>query len=849
MKFGPDGYLYLSVGDEGNEHDTFTNAQHITWRLWSGILRLDVDKIDPLGLLPNTNSDLTQIYSKTTNYLIPHDNPFVGATTYNGQSINPNNVQTEFGATGLRNPWKLSYDAPSGSWYAGCVGQDAGSGWEEVNLITKGGNYGWAWIMGTNTPGYNLSSMPAGFTRIPPLIAYPTSSTGDMSRAIIGGVRYRGSRLSQLTGAYLYGDYNSGNIWALHLNGNTIVTNELLLHATEQGLCCFGIDPSNGDILYSVLNQSPGAPTSIIKRLIYNTVTNGAPPPPTLDKTGAFTNLSSLTSPLDTLQTASGIVPYDINVPFWSDNAIKSRWISVPNTNLTIGFNPNGNWSFPTGTVWIKHFNLELTNGDPTSEIRLETRLLVANPSGVYGVTYRWGGSQTNATLVDANGMDESFTINDGGNLRTQVWHYPSQAECLSCHTTAGGLGLGFRTEQLNKDFTYPGGTTNEILAYSDAGYFSSRVTNDVHNLLALAAATNTSASLEFRSRSFLMANCSQCHQPAGTVTTANWDARITSPTALAGLINGALVNNLGDTNNYVIAPQSPAHSALVIRDSTRGAGTIQMPPLDSNLVDTEATNLLTQWILSLSNMFWVGASPNSQSVGTSGTVNYTISFVATTDLTDTVTFNVNGLPLNTISVFNPPTATTTTNILLTITTSGTPNGTYPLIVSGSGSTLTNADSFTLIVGTVLAAPGTLVWNATNNVSANTNWSTAINWTNTSAGGNGAPGPQNNIQFSNNGATTSPVTNNFVDTTFTIASLLYANNAANTSPNYHVARINDGQTLTITNGLAVGTGTDVGGTIVANAVITGARGTLLVTNGTVGVAQGSAHCRAASGRP
>ena len=102
---------------------------------------------------------------------------------------------------------------------------------------------------------------------------------------------------------------------------------------------------------------------------------------------------------------------------FWSDNAIKSRWFSVPNPNLTIAFNPTGNWTFPTGTVWIKHFNLELTNGIPSSAKRLETRLLVKNASGLYGVTYRWGDSLTNATLVPEEGMDESFTIDDGGGI------------------------------------------------------------------------------------------------------------------------------------------------------------------------------------------------------------------------------------------------------------------------------------------------------------------------------------------------------------------------------------------------------------------------------------------------
>jgi hypothetical protein len=153
--------------------------------------------------------------------------------------------------------------------------------------------------------------------------------------------------------------------------------------------------------------------------------------PPTLADTGAFTDLTTLTP-------SAGIVPYDLNVPFWSDNAIKSRWFSVPNTNLTLGFNATGNWSFPTGTVWIKHFELELTNGLAASRQRLETRFIVRNPNGIYGITYRWD-SATNATLVPEVGTNDTLVINDGGTVRTQVWHYPARSECLVCHVAAGG--------------------------------------------------------------------------------------------------------------------------------------------------------------------------------------------------------------------------------------------------------------------------------------------------------------------------------------------------------------------------------------------------------------------------
>ena len=90
----------------------------------------------------------------------------------------------------------------------------------------------------------------------------------------------------------------------------------------------------------------------------------------------------------------------------------------MPNTNLTIGFSRDGNWAFPDGAVWVKHFELELTNGVPASRKRLETRFIVRNAGGVYGVTYRWGDSLTNATLVAEGGMDEQFIIHDGGTVR-----------------------------------------------------------------------------------------------------------------------------------------------------------------------------------------------------------------------------------------------------------------------------------------------------------------------------------------------------------------------------------------------------------------------------------------------
>ncbi|HUB87130.1 MAG TPA: hypothetical protein VMB22_04505, partial [Verrucomicrobiae bacterium] len=120
------------------------------------------------------------------------------------------------------------------------------------------------------------------------------------------------------------------------------------------------------------------------------------------------------------------------------------------------------------------------------------------------------------------------------------------------------------------------------------------------------------------------------------------------------------------------------------------------------------------------------------------------------------------------------------------------------------------------------------------------NWSSVLNWTNVTSGGNGPPGPANNLEFTNISTVGSPATtNNIVDAGFTVGSILYNNNAANTSPNYHVTAFNSGQTLMVTNGIAVGTAADSGAAQTVNATITGANGTLILSNGVVAVTQGS----------
>lgn len=564
LHFGPDGYLYVALGDEGPGGNESDNAQRIDRDFFSAILRIDVDK-RPGNLQPNPHPAVT------SNYLVPSDNPFVGATSFNGVAVNPNAVRTEFWAVGFRNPWRMSFDGSR--LFAGDVGQGQR---EEINVITRGGNYGWAYREGEvayrGTP-------PASSSFINPIVSYRhMGASSDATRegnSVSAGIVYRGTKLD-LFGQYIFGDYSSGHIWAVEYDGETASNFRLLADAEKP--VAFGADPSNKDILIAEFDNDR------ILRLIFNSTSTGDPIPPTLSAVGAFSSLASLTP-------NAGIVPYEINLPFWSDNGIKSRWFSVPDLQSKIGFTEDDAWDYPAGMVWIKHFDLTLTNGQPPK--RIETRFLVRNESGIYGVTYRWGNSTTDAVLVGAEGTNEIFTIRDGNTTRTQNWRYPARNECLICHNFAGGHALAFSSAQLNRAHNYGAATENQIRALSDAGYFTQPVAS-VSNLPVLYKPDDSSASLEVRARSYFSANCSQCHQPEGSAQ-GLWDARYSTPTAEAGIIDGPLINTDGDHENRVIKFGDLEHSMALTRISTLGS--LRMPPLASVVLDTNAIALLTAWI------------------------------------------------------------------------------------------------------------------------------------------------------------------------------------------------------------------------------------------------------------
>jgi glucose/arabinose dehydrogenase len=220
LQFGPDGFLYIGLGDGGSANDPHGNGQNMKTMLGK-FLRIDVDR---------TEGEKA--------YGIPKDNPFVGKE----------DVLPEIWSSGWRNPWGYHFDRKTGDLWSSDVGQDK---WEEINIVKKGGNYGWNVREGM----HDFKPGPGGPFEEPVIEhGHAKPKMTDGANSITGGCVYRGKRLKELDGIYLYGDYVTGNLYALRWDGKKVVESKLLFEFKMKQIATFGED-RDGDVYWSTFTD------------------------------------------------------------------------------------------------------------------------------------------------------------------------------------------------------------------------------------------------------------------------------------------------------------------------------------------------------------------------------------------------------------------------------------------------------------------------------------------------------------------------------------------------------------------------------------------------------------------
>lgn len=588
ITFGKDGMMYVTSGDGTSDSDANDAGQDMT-KLLSKVLRIDVDHA-PAG----------------ATYRVPEDNPFVGQA----------NVRPETWAYGLRNPWRMTTDPKTGHIWVGNNGQDM---YEQAYLIERGANYGWSVYEGSHPFYLQRKLGPTG--HIKPTVEHAHSE----SRSLTGGVVYHGSRLPELQGAYVYADYSTGKIWGVKHDGRQITWHREIADTTLQ-ITAITLDV-DGELLV-VDHRAEGG----LYHLMPNPPNPQATPFPTrLSETGLFQTVAGH-------RVADGLVSYTVAAPFWSDGAIKSRFIALPEQG-DIEVKDNWAWQFPDNTVLVKSFQLEFEAGNPSSRKWIETRLMTKQEGEWVGYSYAWNDQQTDAELVAAGGLDKSFTIQQDGRSHQQAWRYPSRTECMVCHTRAAGFVLGLTTVQLNTQHDYGDGIqANQLEALEGLGLLKtdwlpsakqafkrelqkqSRSESEIevalagkagkgqrtigsHRLLGMAATEHPQLAnpydekvdLEQRARSFLHSNCAYCHVEAGGGN-AQMDLSIYVPLERMKIVDTKPTHHTFEKPDArLIAPGSPDRSVLLHRVGLRGTG--QMPQLATSLVDTAALEMLQRWV------------------------------------------------------------------------------------------------------------------------------------------------------------------------------------------------------------------------------------------------------------
>jgi len=520
----------------------------------------------------------------------------------------------------------MSFDAVAGQLWVGNNGQDQ---WEQAFLIKPGENYGWSVMEGSH-PFY-----PKRTPGPTPIIRPTVEHSHAEFRSLTGGLIYRGRAFPELQGAYLYGDYSTGRIWAAKHDGNRVVWNKEIAQSPLK-ITGFFTD-SQGELL--ICDYQPAGQGALYTLELMTVTQQSSTFPRKLSESGLFDLVRRH-------QVVPGAIPYSVNAPFWSDGLSKERYIILP-PGGKIGWTRNRGWNFPDQAVIIKSFGKEADVDGSLSRPWIETRFLTKQQGEWFGYSYAWKEDQSDAELVGAGGMDRDLPMNvtptSSNSAQPQRWHFPSRAECMVCHTRAANFVLGLSTVQMNKDHDYPSGVrdnqlrvlehlgvmecdwpgearqklqeraqnkhlTGAALAHYDQAVQpqanqrtprpSRRLDQTPQSFPGLVNPYDSGKDLTLRARSWLHVNCSMCHVEAGGGN-AQMELEFTTSLDKMRVIDTLpLHDTFGLREAKLVVRGDASRSVLVHRMGLRGTG--QMPPLSTYQVDTEGTALLRAWINSL---------------------------------------------------------------------------------------------------------------------------------------------------------------------------------------------------------------------------------------------------------
>jgi putative heme-binding domain-containing protein len=570
LHFGNDGYLYISTGDaaDPNPPDPLKTGTDCS-DLLSSILRIDIDKVE--------NGQA---------YAIPKDNPFVGMT-HQGKP-----VRAEIWSYGYRNPWRMSFDRPTGDLWIGDVGWEQ---WETIHKATRGSNHGWSCVEGRQPLNSQLDLGPTP-TVTPPAIEFDHTQAASMT----GGYVYRGRKFPELFGQYIFGDYMTKRIWAAKIEKG-VVTHVVDLTEPTLRIVSFGLDQDNEIYLVDY-------DTGTLHTLERNTAPAYDPKkfPTLLSQTGLFAKTASH-------EPAKGVHGFLVNAEAWHDGAKAERFFAVPGDEPIVdweGRKPLGGniewlpfqFHFPKDSVLGKTLSI----GTPQGPRRIETQLLHYDGRYWQAYTYRWKADESDADLVPTDGDERDVEVADPrmpGGKRMMTWNFNSRAQCLTCHTPWAEVSLGFSSLNLNR--TGSDGR-NQLVVMCESGLLVRRKRDgqpdkpysaeSVRSLDALTNPYDGSKTLDDRARSYLHVNCSHCHRNGGGGAVSFemtkdadlkkniWDC---PPTRGSFGINDA----------KVIAPGQPERSTLVYRMAKFGKD--RMPHIGPERPDPQGLGMMADWIRS----------------------------------------------------------------------------------------------------------------------------------------------------------------------------------------------------------------------------------------------------------